>query len=170
HPELEEWLTANNIEYMIRPTFMAENEDVPIPCSRCTWNRRRTLFEMADELGCNKLAFGHHLDDLAETALLNLTYHGKNETMRPVREYFDGRISMIRPLMYVPEHELKRFSRAHDFPPPPSMCPRGEHTQRKRMKEIVAELERECHGATWNITRSALSTMGILPPTSQTQA
>lgn len=162
HPELPEWLTANGIEHLIRPTYLADDEEIPLPCPRCTWNRRRTLFEMADELGCNKLAFGHHMDDLAQTALLNLTFHGKNETMLPVREYFDGKLSIIRPLVYVPEHEIKRFSVANEFPPPPSLCPRGEHTQRRRMKDLITALEHEHPGATWNFARSALKAMGAL--------
>lgn len=162
HPELAEWLDRNEVRYMISPTHIADDEQLPLPCPRCTWNRRRTLFEMAEKLSCNKLAFGHHLDDLAQTALLNLTFHGKNETMLPAREYFDGRITMIRPLVYVPERELKRFSRAYSFPPPPSPCPRGEHTERRRMRDIIIGLEHEHAGATWNIARSALKAMQVL--------
>lgn len=162
HPELSEWLEKSGIEYEIRPTYMADGEQVPLSCQRCTWNRRRTLFEMAKDLGCNKLAFGHHLDDLAQTALLNLVYHGKNETMTPVREYFGGECTLIRPLAYVPEKELKRFAAAHDFPPPPSACPRGEHTQRQHMKSIIAEMRKGCRAADWNLAQSALKEMGVL--------
>ena len=162
HPELEAWLRDRGIDYSIRPTFVAKDESLPCGCQRCTWNRRRTLFEMTKEMGCNKLAFGHHLDDLAQTALLNLAYHGKNETMAPTRRYFDGDLTIVRPLCYIRESELKRFSAAHPFPPPPSACPRGEHSHRRRMKEILFELRRDCRTAEWNLVQSALKAMGCL--------
>ena len=80
--QMEGWLRAVGVEHLIRRTRLAESEQLPMPCERCTWNRRRTLFEMARELGCNKLAFGHQLDDLAQTVLLNLMYHGRNGPWR----------------------------------------------------------------------------------------
>lgn len=155
HPPLEDWLKAIGIEYMIRPTYLAEDEKPPIPCERCTRNRRRTLLEMAKETGCNKIAFGHHLDDLAETALLNLINHGKNETIAPTRRYFDT-ITIIRPMVYVPEREIKRLADASAFPPPPPPCPLAEHTERRQMKELLTELTRINRRAAANLARSAL--------------
>ena len=61
HPALEDWLGVHQVEYLIRPIRLAEDEHLPMSCQRCTWNRRRTLFEMAVALSCNKLAFGHHV-------------------------------------------------------------------------------------------------------------
>jgi len=156
YPQLEEWLVTRKIGYSIRPTYMADDETLPMSCQRCTWNRRKTLFEMAVELGCNKIAFGHHLDDLAQTVLLNLSLHGRLETMAPVRNYFDGSLSIIRPLIYVPENELKRFASAHEFPPPPQECPRGEHSHRKQMKDILIQMQKACRQARYNLVRSAL--------------
>jgi len=156
YPQFEEWLRSRGVEHLIRPSFVAEYEELPMSCERCTWNRRRTLFEMAKELGCNHVAFGHHLDDMAQTALLNLIFQGRNETMEPMRDYFEGELKLIRPLMYVPESELKRFAAAHEFPAPPPPCPRGEHTQRERMKELLAEMQRECRKVKHNLVRAAL--------------
>ncbi len=155
-PQLEEWLRTNGHEYLIRPSFIAADEELPMTCERCTWNRRRTLFEMARDLGCNRVAFGHHLDDMAQTALLNLIFQGRNETMEPVREFFGGELRIIRPLMYVPESEIKRYAAAHQFPAPPPSCPRGEHTERARMKELLVGMQRECRSAKKNLVRSAL--------------
>lgn len=155
--EMEDWLRDRGIEYLIRPSHLAEDEQLPMTCDRCTWNRRRTLFEMAGELGCNKLAFGHHLDDLAQTALLNLVRHGRNETMAPKAEYFGGRYHIIRPLMYVPEIELKRYSSACEFPAPPPLCPRGQHSQRQQAKDLIAEMRKDCGKVTQNLVRSALT-------------
>lgn len=157
YPQLEEWLKANGHEYVIRPSFIAEDETLPMTCDRCTWNRRRTIFEMAKELGCDRVAFGHHLDDMAETALMNLVFQGRNETMEPLREYFGGELSIIRPLMYVRESEIKRFAAAHDFPEPPPPCPRGHRTQRARMKELLAEMQRECRSVKRNLVRASLA-------------
>lgn len=153
--ELEKWLEDKGIEHLIRPTYLAENESLPMTCERCTWNRRRTLFEMASELGCNKIAFGHHLDDLAETALMNLVFQGRNETMSPTADYF-GEITLIRPLMLVPEYELKRFAAANQFPAPPDPCPIGCHTRRQWAKDLIAEMRKSCPKVTSNLVRAAL--------------
>jgi tRNA 2-thiocytidine biosynthesis protein TtcA len=157
HTPLEEWLKKQEIEYSIRPIYITENEELPMPCHRCTWNRRRTIFEMADELGCNKVAFGHHLDDLAETALLNLIYSGRSETMVPAAKYFGGKFGLIRPLIYVPEYEIKRFADVYGFPSPPPACPKNDDTKRRRMKELLEEIARDYSKARSNIVRAALS-------------
>jgi len=157
YPQLQEWLATQEIEYLIRPLYVPEGEKLPMTCQRCTWNRRRTIFEMAGELGCNKVAFGHHLDDLAETALLNLFYNGRNETMAPAAAYFGGKFTLIRPLIYVPEREIQRFAAAHEFPEPPPICPTGMHTQRRRIKEIIAEMAYDCPKIKANIVRAALT-------------
>ena len=153
--ELRKWLDDRGIEHLIRPTYLAENESLPMSCERCTWNRRRTLFTMAKELGCNKIAFGHHLDDLAETALMNLIFHGRNETMSPTADYF-GELTLIRPLMLVPERELVRFAAANGFPNPPDPCPIGCHTRRQWAKDLIAEMRRSCPKVTSNLVRAAL--------------
>ncbi len=154
--EMEDWLKVREIPYTIRPSHLADDEQLPMDCGRCTWNRRRTLFEMADELGCNKIAFGHHLDDMAQTAILNLTRHGRLEAMTPKAEYFGGQYHIVRPLIYVPENELKRFSAANEFPAPPPSCPRGEHSQRRRAKDVIAEMQRDSRKVTQNIVRAAM--------------
>lgn len=156
YPQLEEWLMSRGIQYMIRPVFVPEGESMPMDCSRCTWNRRRTIFEMADSLGCNKVAFGHHLDDLAETSLLNLIHHGRIETMAPKREYFGGKFVLIRPLAYIPEREIERFAATREFPAPPPDCPLGQCTQRSRMKALIAEMEKDCPKVRQNLVRAAL--------------
>lgn len=153
---METWLSERGIAHLIRPSHLAENEQIPMTCGRCTWNRRRTLFEMAKELGCNKVAFGHHLDDLAETALMNLIRHGKCETMSPKADYFDGDLMLIRPLIYVPERDLVRFAAASEFPAPPDPCPLGDCTQRSRAKELIAEMAKDARKVRQNLVRAAL--------------
>ena len=90
---------------------------------------RRSL--AAECLGCNKVAFGHHADDVAQTTLLNLFYQGRLETMRPRVEFFEGKLTVIRPLAYVPEKELVRFAAASNFPSAPAPCVSTEPSRRK---------------------------------------
>lgn len=156
YPELENWLILQKIDYAIRPTHLAEKEILPMSCRRCTWNRRRTLFEMAKDHGCNKLALGHHLDDLAETVLLNLAHHGKLETIDPLRSFFDGAITIIRPLAFVPEKDIVTFASANNFPSPPPECPISRHSERKLMKSLLAEMQKAFRQTKINLVRAAL--------------
>jgi len=112
------------------------------PCFHCAWRRRKALFLAADRLGCNKVAFAHHADDVARTTLLNLFYQGRLETMMPRVEFFGGRLTVIRPLVYVPEKELVRFAQASDFPPPPPPCPWGG-ARRALMGRILRLVEED---------------------------
>lgn len=159
HPELALWLDGVGIEYRILPTWIADDEQIPVPCDRCARNRRRTLFEAAGEMGCNKIAFGHHMDDLAETVLLNLIHQGKPESIRPVRDYFGGKYTVIRPLCYTPEREIVRYACTQDFPPPPSECPHGEHTQCRRMKEAIQEFTKDDRKVRENLVRAGLRSL-----------
>ena len=112
-------------------------------CFWCAWKRREALFSHCAENGLNKLALGHHADDVAETTLLNLIYHGNLETMLPRREFFDGKFTLIRPLFYVRERDLVRFARLAGFQTASCECPNSETSKRRRMKEIIRELSKE---------------------------
>jgi len=102
-PELEPWFRELGVEYHFVPLELPPEEPLPLDCHRCAWNRRKALFTAAVELGCSKLAFGHHAADAAATTLLSLMYGGRLETMLPRREFFDDKVTVIRPLIYVPE-------------------------------------------------------------------
>lgn len=156
HTPLVEWLETNQYAYSIEPLVLKADEKLPMNCQRCTWNRRRTLFLAAQRLGCNVLAFGHHADDLAETALLNLLHHGALEAMAPVRSYFDGAIRLIRPLCLTPEADIRRFARASAFPAPPPACPQSDHSARRMAKDLLRQAERAIPGARANLLRAGL--------------
>lgn len=156
HPVLRTWLEAQGYTYrLVLPDF-ARDETLPMGCQRCTWLRRKALFETAHDLRCSALAYGHHADDLAQTTLLNLIYHGRAETMAPARRYFGGAIRLIRPLCYIAEKELARFAAACDFPPPPPLCERSSMSRRELGKALLAEAQKANPEARINLLRAGL--------------
>lgn len=145
--ELEEFFQAEGMEYSFEEaTLLGEdNRGSEEPNYLwCSWNRRKALFLAANHLGCNKLAFGHHADDVAQTTVLNLLYHGRLETMGPRVSFFGGKIIVIRPLVYVPEKELARFSRACGFSEEGVSYPTGLISKRAKVKDLLRTIEKDC--------------------------
>lgn len=164
HPPLVAWLEQAGFPYRIQVLVLPQDEPLPMDCRRCTWNRRRALFEAAQAEGCRTIAFGHHADDLTQTTLLNLLYHGVVETMAPTRSYFDGALRVIRPLCYVEEKDLRRFARASDFPSPPPPCPRAGTSRRKFVADLIRSAEGGAQDAKINLLRAGLKhTSGEAP-------
>jgi tRNA 2-thiocytidine biosynthesis protein TtcA len=157
HRPLLDWLAASGFEHEVVSLQLPEGEALPLTCHRCTWNRRRTLFEAAQRVGCNVVAFGHHADDLAQTTLMTLLAGGRVETMAPRREYFDGALRLIRPLCYVPEKEIRRFARACAFPPPPEDCLRSHDSRRSAAADLLHQAEGEFGNARVNLLRAGLN-------------
>jgi len=143
HPPLSEWLAAQDVPQRTVMPDLAADDDPPLNCQRCTWLRRKAIFQAADVLGCNVVAFAHHADDAAQTTLLNLLYGGDVRTLAPCADYFEGRFRLIRPLLYVPESELARFARASGFPPPPPACPRSDNSRRRGVAKMLKLLGRD---------------------------
>ncbi len=156
HAPLYNWLAASGYEYVIEPLNLPADEELPLNCRRCTWNRRKAIFESAHRLGCNVIAMGHHADDLAETTLLNLLHNGRVETMTPVRDYFQGTFRLIRPLCYTKEKDIRRYARRAAFPPPPTECPRSDHTARRLMECLIRQAESVHPNARVNLLRAGL--------------
>ncbi len=114
-------------------------------CSFCARLRRGVLYTLAEELGCNKIALGHHLDDFIETLLLNQFYVGTLAAMSPRLKADNGKHTVIRPLVYVEEQDIVAFTRQNQFPVVCCACPvcGVVDQKRKRMKKLVRELSQE---------------------------
>ena len=148
--KIEEHLRENGFEYRMETTDcyrIIEEKRRPGSsyCSFCARLRRGVLYTLADELGCNKIALGHHLDDFIETLLLNQFYVGTLGAMSPKLLADNGRQTVIRPLVYVEEKEIIAFTRANAFPVVCCACPvcGVVDQKRKRMKRLIRELAEE---------------------------
>ena len=111
------------------------------PCSLCAKMRRGALNTLAKENGFNKIALGHHQDDVVETLMLNLFYEGRIGSFRP-NTYLDRMdLTVIRPFIYVPEEQLAYFARKQSLPVSHSNCPQNCLGKRQEMKQIISQIE-----------------------------
>ncbi len=163
---LEGWLQTNGYDYRMlqEDTYRIVLDKLKpgqTQCSLCSRLRRGILYNAAVDLGCNKIALGHHRDDLIHTFLLNQFFAGTTATMPPVLKSNDGRNTVIRPLCYAAEAEIAKFAEAMAFPIIPcDLCGSQENLQRKRVKRLVDDLGKEIP----MLRNSLLSAMGNLHP------
>ncbi len=112
-------------------------------CFVCARNRRSQLFELARQKGCNKIALGHHRDDLVETFLINAFYSGNVSTMLPRQELFGGTLSLIRVLSYLEKHEIEEIGRLVELQPVANYCPLDRDSRRETVRELLRVICRE---------------------------
>ena len=112
------------------------------PCSLCTRMRRGALHEQCQLLGCNKLALGHHMDDALETFVMNLTIEGRIGCFQPVSYLSRRDLTMIRPMVYVPERDVRRAVKSQALPFAKNSCPIDGKTERQKVKEFLQMLEK----------------------------
>ncbi|MDD2389759.1 MAG: ATP-binding protein [Desulfobacterales bacterium] len=124
------------------------------PCFLCSRLRRKRLFEIADELGCRKLALGHNKDDIIETLFLNLCYSGEISTMLPLQSFFQGKFTVIRPLAFVDEQLTARFARQEGFPVFTNACPSAGVSKRQEIKTLLNQLYQSNKKIKGNIFRA----------------
>ena len=128
-------------------------------CSLCSRLRRGILYRVADELGCNKIALGHHRDDILETFFLNMFFGGKLKGMPAKLVSDDGKHMVIRPMAYVKEADTERYAEVKGFPIIPcDLCGSQENLQRKQIKNMLREWEKKHPGRVESIF-SSLSTV-----------
>lgn len=154
--ELIDFIKSQGIPfYMESADIVGTGRWEDVNCYHCAQLRRKLLFQIADREGFNKIAFGHHLDDIAETILLNMCYRAEIGAMCPRQEIFSGKITMIRPLAYVHESEIRALVeegkvvnlKGH-------ACPNDQRSKRVMFKEIIQRIEQENPGVKINIVNS----------------
>ena len=132
------------VEYVVRPTdlyeIIFEVRKESNPCALCARMRRGMLHETAKEMGCNKIALGHHLDDAAETFLMNLLLESRVGCFAPVTYLSRRDITMIRPMIYVREREVEQALQRLSLPVVESKCPANEQTKREEIKKLISDL------------------------------
>ena len=149
---LESFCAEAGVPFIVRDTMIndemsASLNDTPAasndanPCFLCSWYRRKTLFNVAQELGCNKIALGHHRDDLIETLLMNLIYQGTFATMPPILPLDKMPLQIIRPLCLIDEKELIAYAAERGYEKPPKLCPFEHVSAREKVKGLLAEIK-----------------------------
>jgi tRNA 2-thiocytidine biosynthesis protein TtcA len=155
---LKNFFETQGLSYHIEFTDIGKRANSPEnrenPCFLCSWERRKSIFRLAHRFKCNKIALGHHKDDIIETLLLNIFYSAEISTMLPVQTLFKGKITLIRPLVLIEEKRIERFAREMDLPFGPSGCPSSGQTKRREVKELIEALGRKNRKVKGNIFRS----------------
>lgn len=132
------------VEYIVRPTeigrIIFEERHEKNPCSLCAKMRRGALNDLAKECGCNKVALGHHRDDALETLLLCLLHEGRIHTFHPKSYLSKADLTVIRPMVYLPEKHIIHVAREMQLPIIPSPCPANGATEREEMKYLLDSL------------------------------
>ncbi len=158
-----------NVEYNVVKTdiyrIVFNERKEPNPCSLCAKMRKGALNEAILSMGCNKVAYGHHKDDVVETLLLSLIYEGRIHTFSP-ETYLDRTgITVIRPLLYVEEADIIGFANKMTLPVAEKMCPADGYTKREYAKDLVKQLNRDnpgvCERIFTAIERSSIKGWGI---------
>lgn len=145
--KLEEMCKKLDVEYIIYHSDLSNIlfnvREEKNPCSLCANLRRGMLNTIAIEHGCNKLALGHHLDDVIETLLMNMCLNGNIHTFSPVTKFSGKDITIIRPMIYIYEKETRALARKMDFPVVGKCCPKDGFTMREYMKNIVIQMRKD---------------------------
>ena len=138
------------VEYVVERTEIAkiifDVRKESNPCSLCAKMRRGSLHAAAVNAGCNKVALGHHYDDAVETFMMNLFFEGRIGCFSPKSYLSNRKITLIRPLIYAQEKDVRYFARRQELPVLQSLCPEDHATERENMKKLLHELERENEG------------------------
>ena len=147
YSQIEELCRRIDVEYVIKRTQLAEVifdiRKESNPCSLCARMRRGALHDAAKEAGCNKIALGHHLDDVAETFIMNLFNGGTLDCFMPVTYLSRKELYMIRPMIFARESDCRRVARKMNLPVVKSKCPADGATERQEVKEMLSALEKK---------------------------
>ena len=153
--KIQEYCDMLSVPYHIVHTQIADivfdKKKEENPCSLCAKLRKGALNQEALKLGANKIAYAHHMDDVVETLMLSLLYEVRMQTFWPVTHLDKTGLTMIRPLLYVKEADVKGFVNKYQLPVAKSPCPVDGHTKRETVKELLRDINRRFPGATGRI-------------------
>ncbi len=148
--EVAELCRRINVEYVIEKTDIAkiifDVRKESNPCSLCAKMRRGSLHSAAQDAGCNKVALGHHFDDAVETFMMNMFFEGRLGCFSPKSYLSNRRLTLIRPMIYATEKDVLYFTNKRKLPIVVSPCPEDHATEREKMKNLLASLERDNKG------------------------
>lgn len=122
-------------------SFAPDRNEKRSPCFLCAWHRRKLLFDAAQRRGLNKIALGHHQDDILQTALMNLSFAGSFATMPALLKMRKFPVTIIRPLCKIAEADLRRWAQLNAYQPLDKACPYDKLSNRANIKKIFAEME-----------------------------
>lgn len=162
---LQSYVESWGIPFVLYETeFDASTDTRKSPCFLCSWNRRKALFTVAKEQGCSKIALGHHMDDMLETLLMNITFQGAFGTMPPklVMRKFD--MTIIRPMCLVHESDLQELAQLRGFRKQLKNCPYEHESHRSEMKGVLKQLERMNPEARYSLWGSMSNVQSELLP------
>ena len=135
-----------DIPYIVRETEIGkvifEYRKEKNPCALCAKMRRGVLSDLCNEYGCNKLALGHHREDAVETLVMSLLYEGRFRTFQPKSYLSRSNITVIRPLIYLPESHVQHMTRELALPVVKSPCPADGETKREEIKQLMNALQK----------------------------
>ncbi len=140
---LQSFCAEAGVPLIIRDASIGEERksDEANPCFLCSWYRRKMLFRVAQELGCNKIAFGHHRDDIIETLLMNLIYQGAFATMPPLLQMDKMPLQIIRPLCLIDEAELAKYAMLRGYERQTKLCPFEHVSSREQARKLLAQIK-----------------------------
>ncbi|MBR7140513.1 MAG: tRNA 2-thiocytidine biosynthesis protein TtcA [Clostridia bacterium] len=144
---LKQFCEQENVPYHIEHTDIGpvifDVRKEKNPCSLCSKMRRGALNDVIGNLGCNKLALGHHADDVLETMLLSFIYEGRLSTFAPVSYMDRSGVTLIRPLVYTQEKNISAYAKNENLPVAKSPCPADHETKREYMKSLVKSIQKD---------------------------
>jgi tRNA 2-thiocytidine biosynthesis protein TtcA len=143
-PKIAETMRCFGVDFSVIEAKPLEEE---LSCFLCARNRRSRLFDLARDWNMNKIAFGHHLDDLVETLYLNMIYSGNISTMVPKQSLFGGEVHIIRPLAYLEKDDVRQLAGTLGIRAVKNDCPLEKDTRRETVRELLADIYRKEPGA-----------------------
>lgn len=158
--KIEKYCNDMNIEYYVVKTEIANvvfNErQESNPCSLCAKMRKGALNDAIKELGCNKVAYAHHKDDLLESMMMSFLFEGRIHTFAPVTYLDRSGLTVIRPLLFLYEGDVKGFVKEYNLPVVKSPCPVDGSTKRENVKNLIGEINHQYPGAKARMIRAVI--------------